>query len=353
MNTTLSSGQQLMLVKPPHAHRVEKVGTFFEVLTHPLPSQGFLMHKRIIWLLLLLTAPLHAQQHTVGLLQRDTALSFTGYTLFAPIGSTTTYLVDENGLLVHSWLSSYRPGQAVMFLPNGNLLRTAAVTTTYFTAGGAGGRVESFTWDGTLEWSYEHFSSTYRTHHDIEYLPNGNVLLISWELKSVAEAIAAGRNPANIIDNELWPEKIIEVQPIGSSGGTIVWEWHAWDHLIQDFDSTKANYGDVAQHPELIDLNFGTRRRIGCISIPFVTIPSAMRSLSARTSSMRSGLLITARQQVKRAGTQAAHGARVVTCSIVGETRRHIVSAHRRTKSSSDNMMRGGSMKDCPAQAIS
>ena len=29
-----------------------------------------------------------------------------------------------------------------------------------------------------------------------------------------------------------------------------------WDHLIQDLDPSKANYGVVAEHPELIDLNF-------------------------------------------------------------------------------------------------
>jgi hypothetical protein len=29
-----------------------------------------------------------------------------------------------------------------------------------------------------------------------------------------------------------------------------------WDHLVQDFDSTRPNFGDVAAHPELIDLNF-------------------------------------------------------------------------------------------------
>ncbi|MEN9979930.1 MAG: aryl-sulfate sulfotransferase [candidate division WOR-3 bacterium] len=38
----------------------------------------------------------------------------------------------------------------------------------------------------------------------------------------------------------------------------MVWEWHVWNHLVQDYDSTKSNYGDPRQHPELIDLNFVT-----------------------------------------------------------------------------------------------
>ncbi len=37
----------------------------------------------------------------------------------------------------------------------------------------------------------------------------------------------------------------------------MVWEWRAWDHLVQEADPTKDNYGVVADHPELIDINFG------------------------------------------------------------------------------------------------
>jgi len=32
-------------------------------------------------------------------------------------------------------------------------------------------------------------------------------------------------------------------------------EWHAWDHLIQDYDPARDNYGAVVDHPELIDIN--------------------------------------------------------------------------------------------------
>jgi len=56
--------------------------------------------------------------------------------------------------------------------------------------------------------------------------------------------------------NILMPDHVIEVEPTGPTGGDIVWEWHAWDHLIQEYDSSKANYGVVGDHPELIDINY-------------------------------------------------------------------------------------------------
>jgi len=46
------------------------------------------------------------------------------------------------------------------------------------------------------------------------------------------------------------------VAPTGPTTGDIVWKWDVWDHLIQDFDASKNNYGTVGDHPELVDINF-------------------------------------------------------------------------------------------------
>jgi hypothetical protein len=52
----------------------------------------------------------------------------------------------------------------------------------------------------------------------------------------------------------------MEVKPIFPNQTEIVWEWHAWDHLIQDYDSTKTHFGVVSEHPELVDINYEGNR---------------------------------------------------------------------------------------------
>ncbi|MFC1452590.1 DUF1566 domain-containing protein [Verrucomicrobiota bacterium] len=191
-----------------------------------------------------------------GSLPQAFAQPYEGYNLFTPIRSTETYLMDNSGNTVHTWSSGYTAGNSVYLLEDGTLLRAANTGDTTFNVGGAGGRVERYDWDGALQWSYNYTTSQMRQHHDVEYLPNANILMIAWELKTQAEAIAAGRNPSLLSDGELWPDHIVEIAPSGTSGGTIVWEWHLWDHLVQEYDPTNANYGAVADHPELVDLNY-------------------------------------------------------------------------------------------------
>lgn len=180
-----------------------------------------------------------------------------GYVLFAPGPSDSTYLIDKCGKRIHTWNSDYHPGLAVYLLDDGTLLRCGSTGNNSFQGGGAGGIVEKFDWNSNLLWSYEISDNTQCQHHDAIQLPNGNVLAIAWETRTKTEAANEGRNTSGM-GNNMWTDKLVEIQPDGQSGGTIVWEWHAWDHLVQDYDSTKENWGVVKDHPGLIDINLGS-----------------------------------------------------------------------------------------------
>ena len=125
-------------------------------------------------------------------------------------------------------------------------------------SGGVGGAVQCLTWEDELVWEYILSNSDYQHHHDVEPLPNGNVLLIAWEKKTSTEAYAAGRQSIDNPLNQMWSSAIFEIQPDGTGSADVVWEWHLWDHLIQDVDPGDDNYGVVADHPELFDINNGT-----------------------------------------------------------------------------------------------
>jgi len=179
-----------------------------------------------------------------------------GYILFAPEYHKNTYLIDHNGREVKVWENNYWQVLGTYLMENGNLIRTCSrLPFSYFPFGGFTGRVEMYDWNETLIWEFEYANNNVQLHHDIELLPNGNILMVAWESKSAQEAIEAGMNPNLISGHEVCPDHIIEVNPTYPVGGTIVWEWHVWDHLVQEYDETKENYGIVEDHPELININ--------------------------------------------------------------------------------------------------
>lgn len=209
-------------------------------------------------LLLWLVQGAVAQTPTVGVLQHAPGSTDDGYVLFAPVPATTTYLLDKCGRQVHSWPSQYRPGQSVYLLPDGRLLRPGSTNNATFAAGGRGGVIELLAWNGAVQGRFTLSDATQCQHHDVRMLPNGNILALVWEARTPADALAAGRTAA-LVGTAVWSEKLLELQPTGPTTAAVVWEWHAWDHLVQDADPTKANYAPVAQHPELVNVNYGAR----------------------------------------------------------------------------------------------
>jgi len=181
---------------------------------------------------------------------------YDGYTLVSI--HKKVFLINNCGELVKEWTSNYLPGNAVYLLPNGNILRAGRVddNTSTINFGGVGGVVELFDWSGNLIWYYRYHTNNFRQHHDVYPMPNGNVLILAATRINTTDAIEAGRNPSNLSNIDLYNERIIEVEPSGFNQGNIVWEWNLYDHLIQDFDATKGNFGIVADNPGKLDINF-------------------------------------------------------------------------------------------------
>ena len=180
---------------------------------------------------------------------------YEGYTLYNQLmGSNTTYLVDMDGGVVHTWLGSGSIASTPYLFKGGDLLRPCRVQGQVPMNGAAvGGRIQRIALDGEILWDYRFSDQNNQQHHDICPMPNGNVLLVAWERRTQAEAAAVGRtNP-----NEMWPTQIVEVEPTGPTSGAIVWRWRLWEHLIQDVNPSLPNYGNPADHPERLNVNVG------------------------------------------------------------------------------------------------
>lgn len=211
-------------------------------------------------ILLLLSFIDISSQNTVGTLSNSTG-SFAGYTLFSPRTSITpryTYLMNNCGEVVNKWESTFPLFSTDYLMEDGSIYRSVVDNQSTLALPGNTGRIEHLDWEGNLIWGATISSTDSSFHHDFVVLENGNILLLVAERMSDTQAIAEGRDPLTMATNELYEETVIEIEPLGTGDYTILWEWRAWDHLIQDFDATKANFGVVADHPELLDINFGT-----------------------------------------------------------------------------------------------
>ena len=185
----------------------------------------------------------YSQDPTIGLQFFDGNAS-EGYTLFTPAESNHVYLIDNCGEKINEWEFSEKPGATCYLLENGTLLRAGKDS------------LEIRDWDNSLIWSYAMNDNGLLQHHDIEPLPNGNILCVITDRYTKAEMTEQGRDPENIGAN-IRLDKIVELEPVGLNGANIVWEWKFIDHLIQDFDNSKLNFGLVEDHPELMDINYG------------------------------------------------------------------------------------------------
>ena len=164
-------------------------------------------------------------------------------------GGKKSYLLNKRGVKVHEWEFDTSLGNDIEILSNGKLLGMFKVTSPDFSFGGFGGIIKILNIDGSISWEFTYASANMLAHHDVDILPNGNVLFLAWERIDAATAQQAGVNTAV----DIFPEVLVEVDP---NTDQVVWEWHSFNHMVQDMDDTLPNFGIVKNNPQLINFNY-------------------------------------------------------------------------------------------------
>ncbi len=174
-------------------------------------------------------------------------------------GKTLTFILNEN--------AKFHNGYKITAL---DVVASLSRMMDHFEVGAHGG-VQLVDWDGNVLWEFIRCEiGKHSLHHDMEPLPNGNILVTSyeafsadavkamgWDPTKTRTQINAGQGPNAPSPEVIWMEKILELKPNLDDGSTeIVWEWNSWDHVVQDVDPDKPNYGVIKDEPGKIDLNF-------------------------------------------------------------------------------------------------
>jgi hypothetical protein len=213
-------------------------------------KNAFVFYAAVIWLVVVFI-PAHAYdalQRPTELQYWDASGAYNGYTLFGVRG--TTYLIDMEGRVVHTW----RIGTNPHLLSNGNILDASNNDPSGFAG------FKEVDWNGNTVWQYTETRTTYHPHHDFTRIFNPKLnayttLYIANKDLTQAQCIAAGANPATVPSTGAQMDAIVEVD----SSGTIVWEWCFFDHIIQDFSSAKPNYvgagKTIADYPGKLNIN--------------------------------------------------------------------------------------------------
>ena len=206
--------------------------------------------KKTLLLMTLLFLNYAMSQETVGLVYNNVNLEKSpGYTLFTSLNDNRILLINNCGEVVNQWTSDWgtAPNQTsrmVYLLENGNLLLSS------------GFNVQIKDWNNNPVWGINYQDEFgFRIHHDIEPLPNGNILVLVRDPYTNTEMFDAGLD-TSFTEDTLVLERIVEIQPVGTDTANIVWEWKLFDHLVQEFDASKANFGVVADNPQLLDVNY-------------------------------------------------------------------------------------------------
>jgi len=156
--------------------------------------------------------------------------TYSGYTLFTPLGTKEAMLIDMKGRVVHQWKMPYPPALYGVLLYNGNLVYGGHVEEGPLAdLRGAGGELLEVDWDNNLVWSYK---DPY-LHHSFYRMSNRNTMVLRWIPipKSIVTKVKGGL-PGTEKDGIMWGDSLQEINPRGK----VLWEWLAYEHMDPNID---------------------------------------------------------------------------------------------------------------------
>ncbi|SVC30422.1 uncharacterized protein METZ01_LOCUS283276, partial [marine metagenome] len=162
-----------------------------------------------------------------------------GVVLISDFSTESVVLIDIENDIVNSWEIS-----------NFNFFRSYLTPDSILVAISKSDNIpvlQKYDWDGFALWTFMFEEGECIMHHEQVVLPNGNILAICKETIIAEENI--------YFNEEMVIDKIIEIEPVGIDQANIIWEWHFYDHLIQDYNSEMPNFGIIENNPQLFNIS--------------------------------------------------------------------------------------------------
>ena len=178
----------------------------------------------------------------------NSAKTYTGYTLFGSGG--TTYLIDMEGHVIHSWKIGTNP----RFTEGGTLLDAVGGDPSNSNVW------KELDWSGNVVWTYTEKRTGYSPHHDFvkiynPILKDSTFMYIANKSYTNAQCLAKGASLANN-SGKAYSGVQLDVVVEVNRAGKVIWEWAFFDHVVQDYDATiTATYGVIKNTPGRININ--------------------------------------------------------------------------------------------------
>ncbi|SVC43651.1 uncharacterized protein METZ01_LOCUS296505, partial [marine metagenome] len=177
-----------------------------------------------------------------------------GLVLISDFTTDSVVLIDIDNNIVHSWEIGSDYDFFRSYLTSDSILVAFSKSDNIPV-------IQKFDWDGSIIWTFIFEEGECKMHHEQVILPNGNIIAIC------RETIIADENI--YFNGDIVIDKIIEIEPIANDQANIIWEWHFYDHLIQDYDSDILNYGIISENPQLFNINaydqFSDYSHLNCV----------------------------------------------------------------------------------------